>query len=285
LNTLASRLTRDPRGFWAAPEQTAVSYPERSNDCYFNLEDSSFWFRHRNRVLVHLARTFPPPGPLADVGGGNGFVSCALEQAGFPTILVEPGPGGVRNACARGLRNVVWATLETAGFQPQSLPAVGLFDVLEHIEDDRAFLATVGRLIRPGGRLYLTVPAYRFLWSAEDTETGHYRRYTLPSLSARLREAGFAVEYASYFFGLLPVPVFLLRTVPSLLGIRRSTSDETTQREHAAGKGLLGRLADRLFDAELAWLRAGRRLPVGGSCVVVARRPAQNNVVPTAPAA
>jgi hypothetical protein len=148
---------------------------------------------------------------------------------------------------------------------------VGLFDVLEHIKDDSAFLASVRELLRPGGRIYLSVPAFQFLWSRDDEVAGHFRRYTRRSLAKVFRAAGLQVEYLTYFFWFLPLPVGVLRTIPSRVGWRRNPTLRSAKREHTVGRGLTRRLVDWALSPELAWLRRGRTLPFGGSCLAVAR--------------
>ena len=91
----------------------------------------------------------------------------AIKNAGFDAVVIEPGIQGAMNARNRGLSPVICSTLEDAGFKDHLIPAVGLFDLLEHIKDDISFLKTVKDLLIPGGRLYITVPAYSFLWSVE----------------------------------------------------------------------------------------------------------------------
>jgi SAM-dependent methyltransferase len=260
-------------GIWRARSRSAVSYPDEGNQECFELEDSSFWFQHRNRCLATVVRQLPPSGALFDLGGGNGFVARGLEAAGFPTVVVEPGPEGARNARSRGLEHVVCATVQDAGFKPGSLPAIGVFDVVEHIQDDLAFLSLLKDLLVPEGRLYLTVPAFSWLWSSEDVVAGHFRRYTLGSMSERLRQAGLKVEFASYIFSVLPLPVFLARTLPTALRLRRpSSSAPRTRREHNAPAGLGTRIMNAIWNWELARLGRLRRIPLGGSCLVVARK-------------
>ena len=91
------------------------------------------------------------------------MVSLALARAGFDIALVEPGCTGAANAKRRGLETVICATADTAEFKPHSLSAIGLFDVVEHIEDDFSFLRSLRGLMKEKGRLYITVPAYSFL--------------------------------------------------------------------------------------------------------------------------
>jgi hypothetical protein len=75
---------------------------------------------------------------------------------------VEPGLVGVQNALKRGIKYIVRATLEDIGALAGSMPAVGSFDVLEHIRDDAGFMASVSRFLVPDGRVYITVPAYNW---------------------------------------------------------------------------------------------------------------------------
>jgi SAM-dependent methyltransferase len=272
MEALANGLLELEPGFWGTTEEGSVSYPEHGHLSYLELEDNSYWFRHRNACLVSIVERFPPDGPIADVGGGNGFVSLGLRDAGFDTLLVEPGADGARNGFMRGLRPVVHATFENAKFKPQSLPAIGLFDVVEHIEEDAAFLSALRTALRPQGLVYLTVPAFGWLWSPEDVEAGHFRRYTRRSLAEALEVAGFRVEFASYFFWLLPIPIFLMRSIAGRLGIRRTDSQERRLREHQTPGGAGGTLLDRLLALELFRLQKGRGIPFGSSILAVARK-------------
>lgn len=229
LRDTVPRCTLGPDGIWYAPQDDTVSYPADGNAECYEVEDSSFWFRHRNACIEAVARRFaPPPGAaIFDIGGGNGFVAQGLHRAGFDVVVVEPGRTGAINSKKRGLPGVVCATSSSAGIPRSSLGAVGLFDVIEHVEQDVAYLRSLRALLKDGGRLYATVPAHRTLWSAEDVIAGHFRRYTRRSLTAALEHGGFAVDYATYIFRPLPLPIFMLRTVPFLLSGARSSHRRT----------------------------------------------------------
>ena len=250
---------------------TSVEYPETGNDWCAAVEDSSWWFRHRNRFLVDVMRRFPPETPLYDVGGGNGVVAAALEKAGIPTVVVEPGEAGARRARTRGLKSIC-ATMESAGFAPASLGSIGMFDVVEHIQDGSGFLQRARALLRPRGRIYLTVPAHRILWSAEDVYAHHFRRYTARSMRRTLEGAGFEVELSTYMFALLPLPILLMRSIPYRLGRARPFTPEGVSDDHAKAQGLSRALVDRLLDLELSAFRALGALPFGASVVAVGRK-------------
>jgi SAM-dependent methyltransferase len=267
---VADGVVPDGSGLWVARATTAaVSYPAGGSDFCLGLEDGSFWFRHRNRCIVDLVRRFPPAGTVWDVGGGNGYVSRGLMEAGFEAALLEPSRAGADNARRRGLPTVVCATFEDARFRPGSLAACGLFDVLEHTADDGGFLDLLRRALAPGGRLYLTVPAHPWLWSDNDRHAGHFRRYTEGGLGALLAAHGFRVDWSSPFFGPLVLPIFLLRSLPGRIGRARAGDPERTARQHAPG-GPAPALLGRLLAREERRLAAGRRLALGASLLVAA---------------
>lgn len=268
----ADGLIQGEKGCWFSSTQDQVSYPDLGSEACFAVEDSSFWFRHRNECIAEVIRSSPPDGPILDVGGGNGYVAAGLIAKGMEVIVLEPSRTGAMNAKSRGVQHVICSTLENAGLGRGSLSAIGLFDVLEHIERDVTFLRTLASLLPPGGLLYLTVPAYRWLWSGEDERAGHYRRYTLGTLAGKLEQAGFGIRFRSYIFALLPIPIFLCRTLPSKLGLRRGLESQRMKREHEHSGNSRSAILERLLKAELARIREGGVIPFGSSCIITARK-------------
>jgi SAM-dependent methyltransferase len=217
-------------------------------------------------------RRFPPTGFILDVGGGNGYVARGLMDAGYETVLLEPGADGAVNAKQqRQLPTVINATLDEARVRAGSVPNIGLFDVLEHIEDDRRFVAQLFEMMRPGGLLYLTVPAFSWLWSMSDVDAMHYRRYTRRILDGVL--AGrFDVLYSTYLFQrTLPVS-FLIRTLPYAVGLARPKPASAYEAHHAAGSQRTADVLNRLLAHEVSTIAAGNSLRMGSSLLVVARR-------------
>lgn len=270
VDELADNLRPAPGGLWTSKSSADVSYPTEGHDQCFAIEDDSFWFNHRNAIISDVMRRYPPGGILFDIGGGNGYVTAGLNQAGFEAVLVEPGIDGARNAVRRGLNPVICSTLDEAGFRSASLPAAGLFDVVEHIEDDAGFLRRLHGVLRPGGRLYATVPTLQWLWSVDDVRAGHFRRYTIESFGRVLAASGFTVEFATSFFGFLVAPVFLRRAIPGRLGLRSDSGDEYVA-EHSPSSPWVQRLLHRWSAAELERIGRGRQIRRGTSCIVVAR--------------
>lgn len=266
----AKNLTVLEEDIWISKELPVISYPDNGNDDYFNIEERSFWFKHRNDCIIEVLKRYPPPGTIYDVGGGNGFVTLALKNNGFDAMLVEPCIAGARNAKSRGLRPILCSTLEDAGFLNDSIPAIGIFDVLEHISDDIGYFKIINRLLIPGGRLYITVPAYNILWSNKDDLAGHYRRYTIRELTDKLERSGFDVEYQTYFFMPLILPILLLRSIPSRLGLNKKSDPEKNKMEHGARLKMIRSIIDMLMERELDRIKHGT-IKLGTSCLIVAK--------------
>jgi len=144
-------------GIWTAETSSTISYPSEGNDIHFQLEEGSYWFKHRNQCLCDLFSRFPPAGIVYDIGGGNGFVALGLQHLGHEVAVVEPGSGAV-NALRRGVKNVIQSRLEDAAFDEGSLPAIGAFDVVEHIGDDGGFLRQMRTMLKPGGAFTARCP-------------------------------------------------------------------------------------------------------------------------------
>ncbi len=262
---------------WQTASDTPISYPESGNADCLQIEEMSYWFQHRNDVLRTLLQTHTSKTESAffvDIGGGNGFQANAIQKMGIETILIEPGLTGCINARDRGVDYVLNCTLENSGILDCSIPMAGAFDVVEHIENDAIFLNTVFQKLKINGLFYMTVPAIQSLWSEEDTYAGHFRRYSLKTATGALLKAGFEIEFASYFFRPLVLPIFLLRAVPYRLGMRNAVSLDTTAREHTLPDSIAGNWIKNGLARELRKLSRNKPQRTGTSIVIVGRKPA-----------
>jgi 2-polyprenyl-3-methyl-5-hydroxy-6-metoxy-1,4-benzoquinol methylase len=218
------RLARDD-DVWNAVgrKPTTLSYAEEARVALADAEDTSYWFRHRNRAIARLAKRVGVQGALWDVGAGNGAVAAYLHRQGFDVVAVEPGTTGAAIAGGRGVETVIAGTLEELALPPASLRAVGLFDVIEHLEVPGQMLGEIARTLTPGGWLLVTVPAYSWLWSDADVHAGHYRRYNRRSLDREVLAHGFRRRTTKYLFHSLVPAVLLGRVARS--GTRRHADE------------------------------------------------------------
>lgn len=246
-----------------------LSYPEESHDYYLEIEENSFWFKHRNKCIYSLIKQFSPNEIFFDIGGGNGLTSLYLTQNHIKSVVVEPGLSGALNAKRRGLITIC-SRIEDLGFSQASIKSVGLFDVIEHLADEKKFLNTLKGYLAKDAFLYVTVPAYDFLWSYEDQSSGHFRRYTVKSLTCVLEELGFSIKYASYYFLPLVLPIFLLRTLPYKFNKNKKPDVSANKSEHSNTK-ISAKVISPLLKLELNSIDKLKTFPMGASCIAVAQ--------------
>lgn len=272
INKIASNITYK-NGIYYANELSKISYPIEGNDACFELEDNSFWFNHRNNCIIELIKKFSNNQIFFDIGGGNGYFSLMLQKQGINSVLVEPGLVGCLNGQKRGVNYIVNSTLYDAKFEKESLDNIGVFDVVEHIEDDEAFLTENYSYLKKGGKIYITVPAYQWLFSEEDLYAGHFRRYTLKQMCQILEKIGFQVKYKSYFFSFLPLPLFLINALPYKLGIRKTKEkDYYANRHNGENKGIISKILNIFLKGEKNRIFNLKRIPFGSSCLIVAEK-------------
>jgi len=237
---------------------------------FARLEAGNFWFRARNRLINWaLARHFPGAASLLEVGCGTGFVLAGVAAA-FPGLRLAGS-----EAAAAGLAFAAQRVPQAALMQMDArripfrdeFDVAGAFDVIEHIEDDRAVLAELRAAVVPGGGVLLTVPQHPFLWSEFDARVHHVRRYRADELRAKLEAAGLEVVRMTSFVTVL-LPLMLL----SRWTRGRPGADYDPLAELKISP-LLNWPMERALDLERQLIRAGLSLPAGGSLLAVARRP------------
>ena len=148
-----------------------------------------------NRYLRDLVRRYSEDaGNVVDFGAGIGTFSASLELPPENIHCVETEPSSRKEILGKGFNAYSAITELDAG----SISYVFSLNVLEHIEDDAAALRDIYRTLKPGGRLFVYVPAFKILYTSMDTHVGHYRRYRIAGLVDRVNQAGFVVEKSAY---------------------------------------------------------------------------------------
>jgi SAM-dependent methyltransferase len=234
----------------------------------YEVEGSHWWFVGRRRIISSfiekICRDMGKARPrILDVGCGTGANLEMLAQYG-EAEGVDVSQEALAFCRERGLRNVRQGAAERLPYDDESFDLVTALDVVEHLDDDTAGLREMRRVLKPGGRAMLFVPAFMFLWGVQDDVSHHRRRYTLAGLSAAVRAAGFEVERVTYanisFFG----PILLGRLLMRATGVRPASENNINV---SALNGVLG----RLLGAESTLLRR-LNFPFGVSAICVARR-------------
>ena len=252
------------------------TYNAENFEALFAAEDRHFWFRSRNRCIAAALRLIPDRDSIMDViehGCGTGFVLAELQRL-LPRARVTGADlfaEGLTLARRRFAGPLIQTDILQSNFR-DAFDLIGLFDVLEHLDDDLQVLQALREQLRPGGRLLLTVPAHMTLWSDYDEVSGHRRRYSRPQLMARLSQAGFTVNYCTEFmFPLLPL-LFVRRRI----WWARSQANQQPSGGGARIKSelqvnfILNFALELVLRPERWWIQRGRRLPGGTSLLALA---------------
>lgn len=245
------------------PATSAVGFTGARLDRLAQMEHSHFWFAARRKLLGDLVEHYFPraDGFVADIGCGTGFNVEFLRAMGLRALGIDLRPEGVMGLRRRGTP-ALQADAASLPLRSGSLRGATMLDLLEHVDED-AVLLELARVVRPGSRVVLLVPAYQFLWSFRDEAAGHLRRYTARHLRSRLPARGFRLlelrHFQSLLFPLLMASRLLCRASPGL----RDAEDSPNRFVNS-----LLALVNRLEE----WMSRWIRFPWGSSIVVVCER-------------
>jgi SAM-dependent methyltransferase len=231
-------------------------------------EMPSWWYvarRNLMREFVSQALDEKNEARILDMGGA---AELAFEQPS-PFRVVNQHSTVAASAFQQlhGGRNLVCSSPEELAFASNCFDVVVAGDLLQSVPDDRVALRELRRVLKAGGLLCLTVPAYTFLWDEEDERRGNYRRYRTSELRRKLTTSGFEVQRASYFVMAPFLPLVMMRIANGILRISATSN---------AGLGKRARVAN----AAMTLLLDGERqalhhinLPFGTTVVCWARKP------------
>lgn len=232
------------------------------------VEDWHWWYAGRRRILHELLGALPVARPwrVLDAGCGSGRNLVELARYGEPTGL-EPAAASVAAARARGVGGVVVGGLDVRlPFEDGRFDVATCLDVIEHLDDDRLALRELRRVVRPGGRLVVTVPCYPALWSSHDVVNQHRRRYTRATLLAAAADAGWEPERTTHFNALLLPAAAAARLLERARPPRDAGASDLDRTPRA-----LNAVLERPLRAEARLIAGGRRLPAGLSLAAVLR--------------
>lgn len=170
------------------------------------LDERHWWYRARRRIIADLIRREVRPGPdarILELGCGTGHNLAML--AGFGHVEGLELDDEAREMSARRLgREIMSSPLpELTDVPDRNYDLVGAFDVIEHIEDDHAALASIATKLKPGGKFIMTVPAHQWMWTAHDVVNHHKRRYSKRRLRQLVEGSPLKLDRLGYFNSLL----------------------------------------------------------------------------------
>lgn len=207
---------------------------------------------------------------ILDAGCGTGFNVDYYASANSRKVFgLDVDDAAIRCVKSKGLKTITQSSVTAIPFKPDSFDLVLSCEVITHLErrfHDNA-LEEMLRVLKPGGSLFLRLPAFMWLWSSHDEAIQAYYRYTRPEIEARLSRLGCRIEWISYANGFL-FPIILLRRLLKHLGIARGSD----VRPFPRGMEWLNGIFRRTLESEARWFQLGRRLPFGLSLICHARK-------------
>lgn len=233
-----------------------------------NTEASHWWYVARRKIISDMLRklNISPSAKILEIGCGTGGNLEMLSQYG-EISAIEKDPGAIE--IAKEKHNGRYTIKQ--GSCPDNIPyekkyfdIICMFDVLEHIEEDKETLVNIKNFLKDDGFLVLTVPAYQWLFGHHDEFLHHKRRYTLSAISTLTKSSGYSTFYVSYFNTLL---------FP-LVAIVRLKEKFSKQKNAAGGKTppvIVNKILMKIFGAEAFFLR-NFNFPFGVSIIGVFKK-------------
>jgi 2-polyprenyl-3-methyl-5-hydroxy-6-metoxy-1,4-benzoquinol methylase len=229
-------------------------------------EDRHWWFEGRRRIVRELmtARLRPRDRrQILDVGCGTGGMLPVLQELGH-VEGAEPSPDAIAYLNQRFPQVTIHRIALPDPLPEKQWHVITAFDVIEHLADPVACLASLRDRLVDDGQVVITVPAYQFLWSNHDVVHHHQRRYDRAMLAEHVAQAGLRLSYVTNFNTLL---------LPAIAGVRM------VQRVLKREPRMTGDVSDTngVVNAMLTWLFASERallqvapLPAGVSIFAIA---------------
>jgi trans-aconitate methyltransferase len=252
-------------------ENTKIGFKAHYFKELAELEGENFWFRSRNKLILWaLSQYSPKMKSFLEIGCGTGFVISAISTRFPKTELLGSEYFEEGLAYARQRLPSVEFTQMDARSIPYDLEidCIGAFDVLEHIKEDEVVLQQINKALKPGGILLITVPQHRWLWSAVDEYACHVRRYSANELNQKVSNAGFEVVRSTSFVSLLLPAMYVSRLLK-----RNNLDVNVDAMAELRTNFILNKFFEYVLYFELALIRLGLNLPLGGSRLLVARKP------------
>lgn len=237
-----------------------------------NNSNNYFWHQARRTLIDDLFRlvfkNHDDKRLILEIGCGTGYQIPVLKKWGRVEGL-DINPEAVNIATRNGL-DVKVRDIEKDDIGGNSFDVIGLFDVLEHIEHDRETIKKIHSSLKNTGWLFLTVPAYNFMFSDHDRAMDHFRRYNKKKLISLLQESGFQVITSGYWNSLLFPGILLMRLIKKFFSL--FIKKELPKSEASSLPSLINSFLYKVLMFENFLIRKNIKLPYGLSIFVIAKK-------------
>ena len=248
-------------------DETFESYNPKALDVFYKYEKLHFWFRIRIDFILQIFGKYVDKKSLVmEVGTGTGYIARELKKNGYDVEIADVHKQFLDFRKNKIIERKYQFDIKEPPFT-NHFDVIGMFDVLEHIEEDKAVLGNVRKMLNDGGKVIITVPAHSWLWSKYDCS--HKRRYNLKRIRAIFKESNFDVLEAKHFFVSI-IPLLFIRSL-----IRRPKfnkgSAATLAKDQMSISPVMNKILYWILCVECKLIK-NIHPKIGGSIIVVAQK-------------
>lgn len=148
------------------------------------MEKTHWLFVIRRKILLYFIKSYSKVGSrIFDFGCGSGYLVGELQKIGYDAYGNDFEKEAIDYGLSLGIKNLSLGFGNKLEYPDENFDLVTVFDVLEHIENERPVMLEFIRVLKPGGKIIISVPAYQWMWGVQDNISHHFRRYTAGSLT------------------------------------------------------------------------------------------------------
>lgn len=193
------------------------------------IEESHWWFVVRRNLFFREVKRMKLPrnAKILDVGTSTGTNLRFLREGGFTNFIgMDASSEAIHYCSLKGIRNIIGGDVCALPFSKDTFDLVLATDLIEHIDNDLSALNEIARVVRPGGHVLFTVPAFASLWGLQDNASHHKRRYTKVQFNDLILSAGLSIERTFYFNFLLFGPIWAARQFMRIFPPKLNTEND-----------------------------------------------------------
>jgi len=233
-----------------------------------DLEKNNWWFQGRRKIILTIIDSiFKNKNDLVilDAGCGGGSIINILEKYG--KVFGIDNSKKMVKLCRFNQKEVVLGKLEKIPFEDNKFDLVVALEVLEHIKKDLLALKEINRVLKPGGYLFLSVPAFKFLWGNQDVAANHKRRYSEKQLIKQLNLAGFVNNKINFMNFIFFIPIAIVRVLRRFISREKPELDS----KYFDNKTIINKFFAEIFKIE-AKILPFVKVPFGATLLSVSKK-------------
>jgi 2-polyprenyl-3-methyl-5-hydroxy-6-metoxy-1,4-benzoquinol methylase len=232
-------------------------------------ENKHFWLKTREKFILKQITPFLKENEhFIEAGAGTASIAKKIKKLGLIVSVGDIQDYGLLDLKKSDVDWLFQFDISQAQIFVNHFDSIGFFDVIEHLNDETKIITNLRHMLKPGGRVFLTAPAYKWLWSKRDVLEGHKRRYRLKDIITKFEENGFTIIKTRYYFTSI-LPLLALRSlIDKVIGLNVKDGDHTKSlRINKYINSILYYLTEFEY-----YLTEHINMPLGGSIFLVAQK-------------